>query len=60
MIELSIQTPDHIPPINILLYVVDVDIPVLVGLDVLDGYCQVVDNTYNRLWYRIGISDDPL
>ena len=60
MIELGIQTPDHTPPICILLDVVDVDIPALIGLDVLDGHCLMVDNISNRLWNRVIISEDPL
>ena len=60
IIELAIQTPDHISPISILLYVVDVDIPPLIGLDVLDSNCLMVDNISNRLWHRTIISNDLL
>ena len=60
MIELVIQTTDHIPPISILLDVVDVDIPALIGIDVLDGNCLKVDNMSNRLWHHTIISNDPL
>ena len=52
MIELTAKPPDHIPPINDLLEVVDVDIPDLLGLDVLDGHILVLDNVTNRLWKR--------
>ena len=47
------------PPIQILHDVVDVDIPALIGLDVLDGNFLMVDNISNRLWHRIVISEDP-
>ena len=49
MIELAIETASGIPPIHILLDVFDVDISALVGLDVLDGNCQCIDNVSNRM-----------
>ena len=60
MIELAVKTPDHIPPINDMLDVVEVDIPALLGLDLLDGHGLVIDNVTNRLWKRIVVSYDPL
>ena len=60
MIGLAIQTLDNIPTIYVLLDVVDVDIPALIGLDVLEGNFLMVDNISNRLWHRIVISNDPL
>ena len=60
MIELAIQTPDHIPHICILLDVVDVGIPALIGLDVLDDHCLKAGNISNRHWNRAIIFDDPL
>ena len=44
MIKLSIHASDNISSISILLDVVDVDVPALTGLDVLDGNFLVVDN----------------
>ena len=60
IIELAIQTPDHIPPISILLDAVEVDVPALICLNVLDRSFLMVDNISNRLWQRIVISNDPL
>ena len=60
MIELSIQTPENIPLIHVLLNVVDVNIPALIGLDVLDGNFLMVDNISNHLWHRIVISNGTL
>ena len=60
MIEIAIQTLDIISPIQMLLDVVDVSRPVLIDLDVLDGYCLMIDIISNRRWHRIVISNDPL
>ena len=60
MIELAIQTPDNIPPIHILLDVVDMGVPALIGFDVLDANCLMVNNISNRLWNRVVISNDLL
>ena len=60
LIELGIQTPDHIPRISILLTVVDVYIPALIGLDVLDGNFPLVDNISHCIWHRVIISEEPL
>ena len=58
MIVFAIQTPDHIPPISIPLNVVEVDIPALAELDVLDGNYLTADTIYNLLWHLIVISND--
>ena len=49
MIELGIQTPDQISPINILRNVADVDILAVIGLHVLKGHRLMVDNISIRL-----------
>ena len=58
MIELAIQTPDHIQPISILLYVVDVDIPAFICLYVLDGGYLLVEQVRDRLRHSIVASND--
>ena len=60
MFELAVETPNHLPPINIMLDVVDVDISVLLDLDDLDGHSLIVENVTNRLWERTMVSYDPL
>ena len=59
MIELFLPTTRHIPAIPILLDVVDVNIPALLGLDVLDGNNIFVDNVTGHLRSRITTSKDP-
>ena len=46
LVELTVRTPDHVIPINFML---DVDIPALLGLDVLYGHSLIVGNVTNRL-----------
>ena len=60
MVDPAIKTPDHVPRINVMLDVVDVDIPALLGLDVLDGNSLIVENVTNRLWERTVVSHGPL
>ena len=57
---MGVKTPDHIPSINVMLYVVDLDIPVLRGLNVLDRTGLVIDNITNKLWKRVIVSHCPL
>ena len=52
LIEVAQQTPAPRRPIPILLDIVSVDIPALLGLDVLDAECLYADNVTNRLVHR--------
>ena len=49
MIELECETPSDIRKIPVLMYIVPVDFPALLGLDVLDGEGMYADNVTNRL-----------
>ena len=60
LIELAIATSDNITPIHFLMDVVSVDIPALLGLDIMDGNCLMVENITNRLWHRVILHDEPL
>ena len=50
----------HIPSIQIMLDIVDVDIPALIDHYVLDGSFLMVDSISNRLCHRIVHSNNPL
>ena len=57
-LELLLKTPENITPIIVMLDIVPVDVPALLGLDVLYSTSLVIDNVLNRLWNRIIISDE--
>ena len=50
--ELFLPTPAHIYDTPILLDVVKVNVPALLGLDILDGNNLLVDNVTGNLWNR--------
>ena len=52
LVELSLQTPNNIPNIKVLLDVVPVNISALLGLEVLDSEESCADNVINRLVHR--------
>ena len=52
LIEVALQTPAPRHPIRILLDIVSVDIPALLGLDVLDAEYLYADNAANLLVHR--------
>ena len=54
MVELMIPTPGSTPGIPVILDVLDVEIPPLQGLYVLDGNNPIVDKESNHLWSHIG------
>ena len=60
MVELVLKTIGHIYPIPVLLNIVPVNIPALLGLDILDGYSLLADNVTNRLWHCVVQREDPL
>ena len=55
-IEMSLKTPASIRSISVLMDIVPVDIPALLGLDVLDGESLYADNVTNRLVHRCILS----
>ena len=60
MIELILPTPGNRREIPVIMDVVDVDIPALLGIDVLDGNNLFVDNVAGHLWNRIITCKEPL
>ena len=52
MIELDLKTPAPRRPIPVLLDIVPVDVPALLGLDVLDAEGLYADNVTNRIVHR--------
>jgi len=52
MVELALKTPAPRRPIAVLLDIVPVDVPALLGLDVLDAEALYADNVTNRLVHR--------
>ena len=55
-IEISLKTPASIRHISVLMDIVPVDIPALLGLDVLDSESLYADNVTNRLVHRCVLS----
>ena len=53
MVVLMLPTPGSTLDITVILDAVDIEIPVLLGQDVLDGNNLLVDSLINRLWSRI-------
>ena len=60
MVELMLPTSGSTLDIPFILDVVDVEIPPLLGLDVLEGNNLLVYNVANHLWNRIATNKDPL
>ena len=52
IVELVLKTPDSFPDINVLMDIVPVNVPALLGLNVLDAECLYADNVTNRLVHR--------
>ena len=52
MIEIALETPAHVRKIPVLMDIVPVDVPALLGLDVLDTEQLYADNVTNRLVHR--------
>ena len=52
MVEVAIETPSHIPEIMMLMDIVPVNVPELLGLDVLDSESFYADNVTNCLVHR--------
>ena len=61
-IQIAMETPANVRPISVLLDIVPVDVPALLGLDVMDGECIYADNVINRLvhWHMFSRKDEPL
>ena len=61
-IEIAMETPANVSRTSVLLYIVPVDVPALLGLDVMDGEGLYADNVTNRLVHRHVFSrkDEPL
>ena len=55
-----LETPEHIPDISVLMDIVSVNVPALLGLNVLYSHSLLSDSVTNRLWNRITVSQDPL
>ena len=51
IVELSLHSPDHVDTIPVLVGFVPVDVPAVLGLDILDGYNLLEDNVTNRMWH---------
>ena len=49
MVEQMLPTPVSTPDIPVILDIVDVEIPPLLGLDILDGKNLLFDNVTNHL-----------
>ena len=60
MVELMLRTPWSTLDIPVILDVLDVEIPVLLVLDILDGNNVPVDNVTDHLWNRLITNKDPL
>ena len=60
MVELLLLTPGHIQDKPILNDVVDVNVPALLGLDVLDRNNVFVENVTGHLWKRVTIRQHAL
>ena len=56
LIEVAFETPSAIPNIIVLMYMVPVNVPALLGLDVLDAESLYADNEPNLLVHRRVIS----
>ena len=54
------KQPEGVPPILVLSDVIDIDIPDLLGLDILDSFGLMAENVTNRLWHRIRMNEDPV
>ena len=52
LVELVLATPNSFPDINVLMDIVPVNVPALLGLDVLDSQFLYADNVTNRLVNR--------
>ena len=59
-VEIYWAATEKIPDIPVILDVVNVDIPALLGINVLDEYSLMPDNVTNRLWHRIILSKKSL
>ena len=60
MVELMLPTPGFTLDIPVILDVVEVEIPPLLGIDVLDGNKLLFDNVTSHLWSRIITNKNPL
>ena len=62
MIEVALATPPSVPDIIVLIGIVTVNVPALLGLDVLDSESLYADNVMNRLVHRriLSRSGEPL
>ena len=56
MVEIALATPLNIPNIPVLMDIVPVNVPALLGLDVLDSEELYADNVTNRLVHRHVVS----
>ncbi len=52
LVEFALQTPAPLRPIPVLLDIVPVDVPALLGLDVLDAESLYPDNVTDRIVHR--------
>ena len=52
MVELELATPDWITSIPVLMDTVPINVPPLLGLDILDGEQLYAENVTNRLVHR--------
>ena len=60
VVEVTLQTPEHVQPIPVLLNIVPIEAPALLGLYALDIYGIVAGNVSNRLQHCIVLSEDSL
>ena len=60
VIELRLETQEHIPDTPVFLDVVPLNMPAFLDLDVLDCHSLLTDNATNRSWNRIIVSESPL
>ena len=56
MVEIELLTPSNEPNIPVLLDVVPLNVPALLGIDILDGEQLYADNVTNRLIRRMVLS----
>ena len=56
LVEIALATPPRIPAIPVLMDIVPVNVPALLGLDVLDAEELIADNVTNRLIHRHVVS----
>ena len=59
MEKLALYIPSDVQPIPVIIDIVPVNDPVLLELDVLDGYSMLAENATHRLWHSEEACEDP-